>query len=65
MAITPAKEQDSCCMKDEALTPLKTTVKLFKTSVRLEFYNSFSEKNTLMLEGNFSSGNQAGLFQFQ
>lgn len=44
MATKPAKEQDSFCMKDEALTALKTTVKLLKTLVRLEFYSSFFEK---------------------
>lgn len=60
----PAKEQDRCCMKDEALTPLKTTVKHFRTLVRLEFYNSFSEKNTLILQGNFNNGNEAGLALF-
>lgn len=49
-------------MKEEALTPPTTTAKLWKTLVRLEFYNSFSEKNTLILEGNSNSGNQAGLY---
>lgn len=51
-------------MKDEAQTPLKRNVKLSKTLSWLEFYSSFSEKNTLIFEGNFNSGNQAGLALF-